>query len=256
MQKTRLLVVDDNVGMTDVISLYFKEDENIEVRFIAHDGKEAMEILDNNMNDIDMILLDIIMPKKDGVYVLEELNKRNINKKIIVETSYDNDEMIKLVGHLGASYFITKPFELDELKKRILTLQDSKIFNTSKMIDFASNEIENVITKILHELGIPSHIKGYQYIRDGIMMIYEDPSLIGGITKVLYPTLAKKHNTTSSRVERAMRHAIEVGWIRSDWKITEDLFGQSVDFNRTKPTNSEFLVTIADKIRLGTCVRN
>ena len=250
MKKIKLLVVDDNIGMTDVLSLYFEKDKDIEISYVAHNGEEAIGIIEEH-DDIDMILLDLIMPKKDGVYVLEELKKKNYNKKIIVETSYDSEEMIKLVGHLGASYFITKPFELDELKKRILTLSDSNIFSCSKMIDLASNELENVVTKILHELGIPSHIKGYQYLRDGIMMICDDPNIIGGITKILYPMLAKKHNTTSSRVERAMRHAIEVGWIRSDWKITEDLFGQSVDFNRTKPTNSEFLVTIADKIRLG-----
>lgn len=246
----KLLVVDDNIGMTDVLSLYFKEDKDIKVSFVAHNGEEAIDVLDKHKDEIDMVLLDIIMPKKDGVYVLEEMKNRNINKKVIVETSYDSEEMIKLVGKMGASYFITKPFELDELRKRILVLSDSKLFD-SKMISLASNELENTVTKILHELGIPSHIKGYQYIRDGIIMIFNDPSLVGAITKILYPELAKKHSTTSSRVERAMRHAIEVGWIRSDWKMTEDLFGQSVDFNRTKPTNSEFLVTIADKIRLG-----
>ena len=255
MKKINVLVVDDNVGMTDVIDLYFKKDDLINIKYIAHDGEEAIDILEKN-NDIDLILLDIIMPKKDGVYVLEEMKKRNINIKVIVETSYDSDEMIKLVGKLGSSYFITKPFELDELRKRILLLQDSEYFNSSKIIDLASNELLTVVTKILHELGIPSHIKGYQYLRDGIMLICEDSSYIGSITKVLYPTLAKKHNTTSSRVERAMRHAIEVGWIRSDWKFTEELFGQSVDFEKAKPTNSEFLVTIADKIKLGITLKN
>ena len=250
MKKINVLVVDDNVGMTDVIDLFFKKDELINIKYIAHDGEEAIDIL-SSKDDIDLVLLDIIMPKKDGVYVLEEMKKRNINKKVIVETSYDSDEMIKIVGKLGSSYFITKPYELDELRKRILLLQDSEMLNSSKMIDLVSNELENVVTKILHELGIPSHIKGYQYLRDGIIMICDNTNYIGSITKLLYPALAKKHNTSSSRVERAMRHAIEVGWIRSDWKFTEDLFGQSVDFNRTKPTNSEFLVTIADKIRLG-----
>lgn len=248
--KARMLVVDDNVGMTDVISEFFASDKEISVDFVAHNGEEAINILEQHKNDIDMVLLDIIMPKKDGIYVLETMHEKNINKKVIVETSYDSDEIIKMVGKLGASYFITKPFELSDLRKRIISLINTKMFNTSKMIDYANNELENIVTKMLHELGIPSHIKGYQYIRDGIMLIYEDNSMIGSITKVLYPTLAKRHNTTSSRVERAMRHAIEVGWIRSDWKVTEDLFGQSVDFNSTKPTNSEFLVTIADKIRL------
>lgn len=250
----RLLVVDDNVGMTNVISEYFKGDSTIKINYIAHDGEEAVNMIKEH-DDIDMILLDIIMPKKDGVYVLEYLKDNSIDTKVIVETSYDSDEMIKIVGNLGASYFITKPFELEDLKSRILTLKDAKIFNSNKLIDFAGKDIENQISKLLHELGIPSHIKGYQYIRDGIMLICNDPSYVGSITKLLYPTLAKRHSTTSSRVERAMRHAIEVGWTRSDWKITEDLFGQSVDFDRTKPTNSEFLVTIADKIRLESNVK-
>lgn len=250
MEKVRMLVVDDNEGMVNVIKEYFKDNKDIEVCFTAYNGEEAINIIDKNKDEIDMILLDIIMPKKDGIYVLEEMKNRNIYKRIIVETSYDTDDMIHMVGKLGASYFISKPYDLTDLEKRINSLKYLSIPDANKIVDFIDGELATTITKMLHELGIPSHIKGYQYIREGIVMLYDDPTMIGGITKELYPLLAKKFDTTVSRVERAMRHAIEVGWTRSDWKMTEDLFGQSVDFDRTKPTNSEFLVTIADKLRL------
>ncbi len=248
MEKIKMLVVDDNRGMVDVISKYFKSSKEIEVKYIAYDGEDAIDILKHH-DDIDMILLDIIMPKKDGIYVLEEMKRLNINKKVIVETSYDTDDVIHMVGKLGASYFISKPYEMEDLEKRIKRLKELNV-ETNKVIDFVDNGLETTITKMLHELGIPSHIKGYSYIREGITLLYYDTDMIGSITKRLYPELAKKYKTTSSRVERAMRHAIEVGWTRSDWKMTEDLFGQSVDFDKAKPTNSEFLVTLADKLRL------
>ena len=145
---------------------------------------------------------------------------------------------------------MSKPFDMSDLEKRINTLKELSTPNMGKVTSFIDNSLQTTITKMLHELGIPSHIKGYQYIREGISILYDDPNMIGNITKKLYPELAKRYDTTTSRVERAMRHAIEVGWIRSDWKMTEDLFGQSVDFDKAKPTNSEFLVTLADKLRL------
>lgn len=250
MEKVKMLVVDDNVGMVDVIKEYFSENANIEVKYTAFDGEEAIDIIDKYKDDIDMVLLDIIMPKKDGIYVLEEMKKRNINKRVIVETSYDTDEMIHMVGRLGASYFISKPYDMSDLEKRITSIKDLSIPDAGKIASFVDSGLQTTITKMLHELGIPSHIKGYLYIREGITLLYEDPKMVGNITKKLYPELARRYETTTSRVERAMRHAIEVGWIRSDWKMTEDLFGQSVDFDKAKPTNSEFLVTLADKLRL------
>jgi two-component system response regulator (stage 0 sporulation protein A) len=150
---------------------------------------------------------------------------------------------------LGASYIMSKPYDMNILNNRINTLIELPVQDTKKIVEFVDEERETTITKVLHELGIPSHIKGYQYIKEGIKMIYDDNNLIGNITKKVYPNLADKYDTTSSRVERAIRHAIEVGWSRSNWKLTEDLFGQSVDFDKAKPTNSEFLVTLADWLR-------
>ena len=155
---------------------------------------------------------------------------------------------IRQVSEFGVSYFILKPFELCDLEKRILDV--AKRSFEDKNIDFKHDDLQMSITKILHELGIPSHIKGYQYIREGISIIYERPETIGGITKELYPELANKFDTTVSRVERAIRHAIEVSWNRGNWNLMEEIFGHSVDIDKAKPTNSEFIVTIADKLRL------
>ena len=200
-----------------------------------------------NGDTYDIILLDLIMPKRDGIYVLEELKKKNITKNIIVESSYNSQDVIRKVSEYGVNYYILKPFELLDLEKRIL-----EVFKQldSKSINLYKNNLEISITRMLHELGMPSHIKGYQYIREGIIMIYNNPEIIGGITKELYPDVASKFDTTVSRVERAIRHAIEVSWNRGNWDLMEEIFGHSVDIDKAKPTNSEFIVTIADKLRL------
>ena len=157
--------------------------------------------------------------------------------------------MIRKTSELGISYFILKPFELDDLKEKIEEVVDGVNYQ-AKSMDIYKNNLEKSITKILHELGVPSHIKGYQYIREGIITLYNKPEVIGGITKELYPDIAKKFDTTVSRVERAIRHAIEVSWNRGNWDLMEEIFGHSVDIDKAKPTNSEFIVTIADKLRL------
>ena len=153
------------------------------------------------------------------------------------------------MADFGVNYFILKPFELSDLEKRIIECMKVKEVSKNN-IDFYNSNLQVSITKILHSVGIPSHIKGYQYIREGIGIIFERPETIGGITKELYPELANKFDTTVSRVERAIRHAIEVSWNRGDWDLMEDIFGHSVDIDKAKPTNSEFIVTIADKLRL------
>lgn len=244
----KLLMVDDNVNLVKMVSEYFKNKDNISLEFVAHDGKEGIELIEEKQNDFDVLLLDLIMPKKDGLYVLEEMKKRGINKNVIVETSYNTQEVIKQVSDYNVNYFILKPFELDDLENRIMGISKRK--NDTKTLDFYHNNLQVSITKILHELGIPSHIKGYQYIREGVSIIFERPETIGGITKELYPELASKFDTTVSRVERAIRHAIEVSWNRGDWELMEEIFGHSVDIDKAKPTNSEFIVTVADKLRL------
>ena len=249
MEKIKLLMVDDNINLVEMVKEYFSHNENISLDIIAHDGEEGIELIKARQNDYDVILLDLIMPKRDGIYVLEQMKELGINKKVIVETSYNASEVIRQVAEFGVNYFILKPFELADLEKRIMDAMKIKEVN-KKNIDFYNSNLQVSITKILHSLGIPSHIKGYQYIREGIGIIFERPETIGGITKELYPELADKFNTTVSRVERAIRHAIEVSWHRGDWDLMEDIFGHSVDIDKAKPTNSEFIVTIADKLRL------
>lgn len=249
MKEIKILMIDDNKNLVEMIREYFKEHETIHLVDVAYDGKEGFDKIKNNKDAYDVILLDLIMPNKDGMYVLEEMKKHDIHKNVIVETSYNASETIRQVSEYGVNYFLLKPFDLKDLEKRIMNFCTDKSLE-SKNIDFYHNNLQISITKILHELGIPSHIKGYQYIREGIGIIFERPETIGGITKELYPELADKYDTTVSRVERAIRHAIEVSWNRGNWSLMEDIFGHSVDIDKAKPTNSEFIVTIADKLRL------
>lgn len=251
MKKIRILMIDDNEKLIDAVKEAFKNNENIEFVLEAHDGKEGYDIIKNKQSEYDVIILDLIMPNKDGLYVLESMKSDNINKKVIVATSYNAMDVIRQVSEYGVNYYVLKPFDMIDLEKRILTIANKEY--DSKVIDVEYNNIQSSISKILHELGIPSHIKGYQYIREGINILYDRPETVGGITKELYPELASKYDTTVSRVERAIRHAIEVSWNRGSWDLMEEIFGNSVDVDKAKPTNSEFIVTIADKLRLDYC---
>ena len=247
MSKIKILMIDDNVNLIEMVREYFKDHNKIELAIESHDGEDGLNKILNSAGNYDVILLDLIMPVKDGLYVLEELKKRGIEKNIIVETSYNEPKIIRKVSEYGVNYYVLKPFNLSDLEDKILSVFDTQ---ESKTINLYHSNLQISITKMLHELGMPSHIKGYQYIREGITMIYNDPNIIGGITKELYPELASKFDTTVSRVERAIRHAIEVSWNRGNWDYREELFGHSVDIDKAKPTNSEFIVTVADKLRL------
>ena len=248
MEKINILMIDDNVKLIEMVKEYFKDNENINICLEAHDGKEGIEVINDNQDKFDLIILDLIMPNKDGIYVLKEMRNRGINKKVIVATSYNAADVIREVSEFGVNYYVLKPFDLKDLESRIYEVSNKKQEN--KNIDFYNSNLQVSITKMLHELGIPSHIKGYQYIREAVGIIFDNPGVIGGITKELYPELASKYQTTVSRVERAIRHAIEVSWNRGNLDFMEELFGFSVDIDKAKPTNSEFIVTIADKLRL------
>ncbi len=243
----KILMIDDNVKLIDAVKEYFKNNEEVKVVLEAYNGLNGIEIIKNRTNEFDIILLDLIMPKKDGLYVLEEMKNNNIDKKVIVETSYNASETIREVAEYDVNYFVLKPFDLEDLEKKIYDVFKKK---NEKSIDFYNSNLQVSISKLLHDLGIPSHIKGYQFLRDAVNMLFDDPNMIGGITKELYPELANKYNTTVSRVERSIRHAVEVSWNRGDIDLMEKIFGHSVDIDRAKPTNSEFIVTLADKLRL------
>ena len=235
MNKIKVLLIDDNKNLVDMVKEYFSSHAVIEVSDVAYNGNEGLELI--KKNKYDLILLDLIMPGMDGIRLLEEVNKENYNLRIIVVTSYNSPEVIRKVSGLGIKYFMLKPFELTELERKILEYANNEVYNT-KTIDLVYGDLQMSITKLLHEL------------REGITMIYNNPELQGAITKELYPEIAKKYHTTSSRVERAIRHAIEVGWNRANWELMEKIFGYSVDIDKAKATNSEFIVTLADKLRL------
>lgn len=247
--KIRLLIIDDNKSMVEMVKEYFSTSKSVEVVLESYNGESGYEMLKTHQDEYDIVLLDLIMPKRDGLYVLDKMKEEGINKNVIVFTSFSEEETIRKVGEYGVKYFVLKPFELSELEKKIKDLHNSSKKNGS-VLNLKSKGVEIPVTKLLHELGIPSHIKGYNYIREAITLIYSEPHLIGSVTKKLYPEIAIKFGTTVSRVERAIRHAIEVSWIRGDWDLMEEIFGHSVDIDRAKPTNSEFIVTIADKLRL------
>ena len=247
--KKKVLVVDDNKGLVGLFKEYFMDSKTIEITDVAYNGEEGWEKIKNNT--YDCILLDLIMPKKDGIYVLEQIKENNLNLNIIVETSYNEQETIRNVSEYGVKYFVLKPFELEDLEKKILSVTNKQEKRYGS-INLVEKNLQLSVTKILHDLGIPSHIKGYQYIRDAIKFVYNEPKLIGGITKELYPLVGEKYSVSNSRVERSIRHAIEVSWYRGDWELMEEIFGHSVDIDKAKPTNSEFIVTIADKLRLDT----
>ena len=241
-----VVAIDDNENVLSSVRKYFKDSKEVKVVGLFSNGKEGLKYLINNQNDYDVVLLDILMPQIDGIKMLEELNKRNIEKKIIVLSSFKDDYTIKKMQKLKASYYMLKPIDMKILDERIIYL-----FHESEEIKYQDNySVEVEVSSLLHDLGIPSHVRGYKYIREGIMMIYTSKEVVNLVTKDIYPEIANRYNTTSSRVERAIRHAIEISWIRGDLKIMEDIFGNSIDFERSKPTNSEFLTTIADRLKL------
>lgn len=246
---SKIMLVDDNEEIIKLYERALNNVSNIEIVKIARDGEEAIQYLENNIESLDLIILDIVMPRKDGIDVLKFMKDNSINKKIIVATSCNSESTIRKVTELGANYYMLKPINLDKMIEKIqeLTKEINKI-NVGYNID--ENNLQVNVTHVLHELGVPSHIKGYHYLREGIKLIYNNPELIGGITKELYPSIAKKFSSTDTRVERSIRHAIEVSWNRGNWDLMQDLFGYSVDIDKAKPTNSEFIVTIADKLRM------
>jgi len=240
-----VLVVEDNKEFIELLKDYFKNNPSINIKYTSNDGEEGIKKLRDNYNDIDLVLLDLVLPNRDGICFLEDAKKYDLDTDIIVMTSFSSDSLIKKVSNYGVDYFLLKPFMMKDLENRIY-----KVFETPTISAKSHSNLKVRLTKLLHELGVPSHIKGYEYIREGIIKLYENPNIIGGITKELYPEIADKYDSSVSRVERAIRHAIEVSWNRGNLDLMEEIFGHSVDIDRAKPTNSEFIVTLADKLKL------
>ena len=245
-KEIKVVVVDDNEAVLSSVKKYFNNSELINIVGTFNNGKVALDYLINNSSEYDLAILDILLPQIDGIKILQEMKNNNINKKTMILSSFKDDYTIRRLQSYGVSYYMLKPIDLDILNGRILDL-----FDEAEKVKYSNDStIEVEVSSILHNLGIPSHVKGYKYIREGIMLLYSSEDSMHLITKEIYPEIALKFNTTSSRVERAIRHAIEISWIRGDLKLMENIFGNSIDFERSRPTNSEFLTTIADRLKL------
>ena len=219
-----------------------------DVSAITKDGNEVLENIKNKMPDV--VIMDAFMPGRDAVGVLDNLSKLKVNKPItVVMSSVDNDNLENELISNGADYYVIKPFDMETFAQRILKLLERNSTDTVSAKS-SERELEIIISDVMRQIGVPAHIKGYQYLRQSIILSIHDPELMHAVTKVLYPTVAKQNKTTASRVERAIRHAIEVAWDRGDVDVLSSYFGYTIQNSRGKPTNSEFIAMISDKLRL------
>ena len=260
MEKLNVAVADDNERMVNLLGTLIRDDSELELVGQADNGKDIYDIIKEK--EPDVVLLDIIMPKVDGLTVMERVNQDSSMKKhpaFIVISAVGQEQITEDAFNLGACYYIMKPFDNELILNRIKHFRDNRTRRPGAIrkpevqdfsVELKNRNLEMDVTSIIHEIGVPAHIKGYQYLRDAIIMSVEDMEMLNSITKILYPTIAKKHQTTPSRVERAIRHAIEVAWSRGKMDTIDELFGYTVSTGKGKPTNSEFVALIADKIRL------
>lgn len=260
MKKISIVIADDNKEFGKILFEYISSYEEFEIVGIAKNGVEALELTSQKKPDI--LLLDIIMPHLDGLEVLERIKDLNesYSPKVIILSAVGQDRITQKALKLGAEYYVVKPFNFEVFIKRlkeianIETNQDFVKENVEffKQDNYQKNNqsLESKVTDIIHEIGIPAHIKGYLYLREAISLVTENMEFLGAITKELYPRIAHKFNTTPSRVERAIRHAIEVAWTRGKVDTINEMFGHTINNSRGKPTNSEFIALIADKLRL------
>lgn len=246
--KINVLMIDDNQNLIRKIKEYFKGHAVINLAYEATDGNEAMNLIKDHQNNIDLILMDLLVSGKNGIEILEEMKNEGLEKHVIIVSSYKKEYSVKMASKYNIDYYMLKPFSLESIEKRIIEVVNNE--EPIEVLENKENNIQMAISKLLHSLGVPSHIKGYQYIRESIYMMYTSKEMIGGITKEIYPEIALRFDTTASRVERAIRHAIEVSWSRGDYELMEEIFGHSVDYDRAKPTNSEFIATLADRLKI------
>ncbi|UCZ54618.1 sporulation transcription factor Spo0A [Bacillus shivajii] len=256
MKKVNVCVADDNRELVNLLEDYINSQEDMDVIGTAYNGQECLDLIDEK--EPDVLILDIIMPHLDGLAVLEKLNSRQLAKRpnIIMLTAFGQEDVTKKAVELGAAYYVLKPFDMDTLMNKVRDVSgNGSTYVKSPAAPHGQREnkpmnLDASITSIIHEIGVPAHIKGYMYLREAITMVYNDIELLGSITKVLYPDIAKKYNTTASRVERAIRHAIEVAWSRGNIESISKMFGYTVSVSKAKPTNFEFIAMVADKLRI------
>ncbi len=242
------LIITEEATQFSKDSMKILEKYNIEPVFCNKDGEEL--ILTIRTDKPDVVLMDLFMTRLDSLGVMRKINKMDVNTPLfIVTSSFHSSALEREIMNNGASYYVLKPYDLESICENIVSLvKKGRLPSGAATLDTFGIELK--VTEILHEIGVPAHIKGYHYLRDSIIMSIEQPEIINAVTKQLYPTVAKKYETTSSRVERAIRHAIEVAWDRGDVDILNSYFGYTIHNDRGKPTNSEFIAMISDKLRL------
>lgn len=253
----KVLIADDSRDFCELLKEAIRSEDGLEVAGIAGNGIEVLDFLSHH--PVDLIVLDIIMPHLDGIGVLERLNQVEWEKrpKVIVLTAFGQETMTQKALELGADYYILKPFNLKVLAARVKQLSDQPSLEKKPVVSASGKlalmpilHLDVEVTNMIHEIGIPAHIKGYLYLREAILMVINRVDLLSGVTKELYPAIASKFKTTPSRVERAIRHAIEVAWARGNVDVINGIFGHTVNRERGKPTNSEFIAMVADKLRM------
>ncbi len=264
----RVLLADDNREFIEVLREYIQSQDDMKIVGVAYHGNEALELIYREAPDV--VVLDIIMPHLDGLGVLEKIQNEVQKPRIIILTAFGQETMTQRAVNLGADYYILKPFDLDTLGKRIRQLHSEDGFmginvttpgggsssNSNLVINYIKptvsiKSLEVEVTRMIHQMGVPAHVKGYQYLRDSIVNVVKEVSLLGSVTKELYPLIANKYETTPSRVERAIRHAIELAWDRGNIDFMNRFFGYTINVERGKPTNSEFIAMVADKLRMS-----
>ena len=262
MSKLTVAIAEDNELMLDLLEDIVAGDKELEVIGTARNGEDIYRIIKEK--EPDVVLLDVIMPKLDGLGVLDKIHQdKSIQKTptFIMVSAIGQDRVTEDAFSLGADYYIMKPFDEQLIINRIKRARKEDVMKkveqtpffsqkTEKKVEKTEEDLEADVTEIIHEVGVPAHIKGYQYLRDAIVMSVKDMDMLNSITKILYPTIAKKYQTTPSRVERAIRHAIEVAWSRGRMDTLDEMFGYTINRGKGKPTNSEFIALITDRIRL------
>ena len=251
-KELKVIIADDSTELGQTCAKTLRS-YGMDVILCEKDGKRVLELTKRYKPDI--IVADVFMPNLDILGVLDELSSIDENERPIVMamSSFDNERLERETLKAGAGYYLLKPFDMNTMAERIIKLSGLRNSNTPIVIKdnvVTDTDLQLLITEIIHQIGVPAHIKGYHYLREAIMLSVKNSEVINSVTKLLYPTVAKKHDTTSSRVERAIRHAIEVAWDRGDLDVLNSYFGYTIQNDRGKPTNSEFIAMISDKLRL------
>lgn len=247
-KKTRVLLADDDNAFCANLAATFEQTDDLELAGIVEDGQKALAAVQELHPDL--LLLELVLPKLDGIAVLKQLQTQQMTAPTIALSSFYSAQISAECGALGVELLLRKPMDAQAVCDRIHLWRD---YHYLQQTDKATNDnkaLEVRVTEILRQIGVPAHIKGYQYLRIAIMMVIENMELVSAITKELYPSIAKQFETTSSRVERAIRHSIEIAWERGDIETLQSFFGYTVSGVKGKPTNSEFISMIADRLRL------